>query len=74
MREMALSYGVNADYMDPKSTSHEFLREAITNLLDKYTFDQEDLIVVAAGNFGRSMGVSYNEIGTIKNLLGNLID
>lgn len=72
MREMALSYGVNADYMEPKETSHEFLSEALTTLIDKYTFTKNDLLVIVAGNFGRSYGVSYTEIGTIENLLGNL--
>lgn len=72
MREMALSYGVNADYMEPKETSHEFLSEALTTLIDKYTFTKDDLLVIVAGNFGRSYGVSYTEIGTIENLLVNL--
>ncbi len=72
MREMALSYGVNADYMEPKETSHEFLSEALTTLIDKYTFTKNDLLVIVAGNFGRSYGVSYTEIGTIENLLVNL--
>ena len=36
--------------------------------------DQEDdLFVVAAGNFGRSYGVSFVEIGTMENLMGNLV-
>lgn len=73
MREMALSYGVNADYMKPQETSHEFLQEALTTLIDKYIFTKDDLLVVAAGNFGRSYGVSYTEIGTIENLMGNLV-
>lgn len=73
MREMALSYGVIADYMQPKETSHEFLAEAINNLIHNYTFTKDDLFVVAAGNFGRSYGVSYTEIGTLENLMGNLI-
>jgi pyruvate kinase len=72
MREMALSYGVYADYMELQETSHKFLKEALTNLVNKYTFQQDDLIVVAAGNFGHSMGISYTEIGTIKNLMKNL--
>ncbi len=73
MREMALSYGVIANYMDPKETSHEFLSEALTNLIENYTFTKDDLLVVAAGNFGRSYGVSYTEIGTLENLMGNLV-
>lgn len=73
MREMALSYGVIADYMKPKETSHEFLSEAITSLINNYTFTKDDLFVVAAGNFGRSYGVSFIEIGTLENLMGNLV-
>ncbi len=73
MREMALSYGVNADYMKPQETSHKFLQETLTTLIDKYTFTKDDLLVVAAGNFGRSYGVSYTEIGTIENLMENIV-
>ncbi len=73
MREMALSYGVIADYMKPKETSHEFLSEALTNLINIYPFTKDDLFVVAAGNFGRSYGVSFTEIGTLENLMGNLV-
>jgi pyruvate kinase len=72
MREMALNYGVIASYMSPKDTSHEFLLEAINNLLNEQTLNKNDLIVVVAGNFGRSIGVSYTEIGTIDNLMGTL--
>jgi pyruvate kinase len=73
MREMALSYGVIADYMEPKETSHEFLSVALTNLINNYPLSKDDLFVVAAGNFGRSYGVSYTEIGTLENLMGNLV-
>ena len=59
--------------MEPKETSHEFLAEALNNLINNHTFNKNDLFVVAAGNFGRSYGVSYTEIGTLENLLGNLI-
>jgi len=73
VREMALSYGVIPDFMELKETSHEFLLEALTSLINKHTFEPDDLIVVAAGNFGRSMGVSYIEIGTVEKLMGNLL-
>jgi len=72
MRELALSYGVYSVYMEPRETSHEFLLEALTGLLDKHTFDPEDRIVVIAGNFGRGFGASYIEIGTVSNLIGHL--
>jgi len=73
MREMTLSYGIIPDYMELQETSHKFLLEALTNLIDKYTFHQDDLIVVAAGNFGRGYGVTYTEIGAVANLMANLM-
>ncbi|HKL08348.1 MAG TPA: pyruvate kinase [Bacteroidales bacterium] len=72
MREMALSYGVIASFMSQKDTSHEFLLEALTTLLNENTLNNDDLIVIVAGNFGRSVGATYTEIGTIDNLMGNL--
>src|SRR6056297_460233 len=72
MREMALSYGVIASFMSQKDTSHEFLLEALTTLLNENTLNNDDLIVIVAGNFGRSVGATYTEIGTIENLMGNL--
>ena len=72
MRELQLSYGVFADYMQPRKTSHEFLKHAISNLKRHHHFCDTDLVVVIAGNFGRSAGASYIEIGTLENLLGHL--
>jgi pyruvate kinase len=74
VREMALSYGVVAAYMEPKETSHEFLSEALKKVVDSHAFTKDDLFVVAAGNFGRSYGVSYTEIGTLENLKGKLVE
>ncbi|MCF8335768.1 MAG: pyruvate kinase [Bacteroidales bacterium] len=72
MRELQLSYGVRADYMKPRETSHEFLQHAITNLKKNHQFTDTDMVVVLAGNFGRSAGATYIEIGTLQNLVGNL--
>ena len=71
MRELQLSYGVKPDYMNPRETSHEFLQEAINLLKTNYDFDDKDLVVVTAGNFGRNFGVTFIEIGTLDNLLGH---
>jgi len=72
MRELQLSYGVRSDYMSPRDTSYEFLKEAIKNLKANYDFTDQDQVVVTAGNFGRNFGVTYIEIGTIENLLGHV--
>ena len=69
VRELALSYGVNANYMDPTETSHEFVLNAVESLLKDGAVLSDDLLVVIAGNFGHNTGASYIEIGTVKNLL-----
>jgi pyruvate kinase len=69
MRELALSYGVQANYMEPDLTSHLFLRTALTSLLEEKEFTENCLITVLAGNFGSDYGASYVEISTAKNLL-----
>ena len=71
VRELALSYGVNAHYMDASETSHEFVTKAVNSLLSEGAVTDTSLLVVIAGNFGRSHGASYVEIGTVANLLDN---
>ncbi len=69
MREMALSYGVQANYMVADLTTHMFLQNALTRLLEENRFTEDSLITVLAGNFGSDYGASYVEISTVKNLL-----
>ncbi len=69
MREMALSYGVQANYMVPDLTTHMFLQSALTRLLEEERFEEDSLVTVLAGNFGSDYGASYVEISTVKNLL-----
>lgn len=69
VRELALSYGVNAHFMKPSETSHEFVQQAVNSLVRENVVKDSSLVVVIAGNFGHSTGASYVEIGTVKNLL-----
>ncbi|EKD40507.1 MAG: hypothetical protein ACD_75C00027G0002 [uncultured bacterium] len=69
VRELALAYGVHATYMPADLSSHEFLRRALTRLLDEKLVEPENLITVLAGNFGSANGASYVEISSVKNLL-----
>jgi pyruvate kinase len=69
MRELALSFGVNAAFMERDLTSHEFLHAALNRLLENGFLIQDSLITVLAGNFGYDNGASYVEISTVKNLL-----
>ena len=71
VRELALSYGVNPNFMETSETSHDFVTQAVTSLIKESAVTDESLLVVIAGNFGRSAGASYVEIGTVENLLSN---
>jgi pyruvate kinase len=68
VRELALSYGVKPHFMEPRETSHEFVQQAVCSLKREGVVKDKSLLVVIAGNFGRSTGVSYVEIGTVSNL------
>lgn len=69
VRELSLSYGVNAQYMEPTDNSTEFVKIAVSSLKHENLVKDNNLLVVVAGNFGRSTGASYVEIGTVENLL-----
>lgn len=69
MRKLTLSYGIYVDYMEPLKTSHEFLQKALSNYGKKKIFHQDNLILVIAGNFIRSKGANFIEIGTVSDLL-----
>ena len=69
MRMLSLSYGVHVDYIEKTKSHSSFIKSALKNLVHKKTFRKENLVVVVAGNFGRSTGVSYMEIATVQNML-----
>jgi pyruvate kinase len=69
VRKLALSYGVHAQFMEPRETSHEFIQVALNMLMATNCLKEKHLIVIAAGNFGRAAGVTYIEIGTVKDML-----
>ena len=68
MRELALSYGVVANYMKPRKTTDEFLKEAHEILINNKKFSEEDLVVVLAGNFSKKQGASFIEICSVEDL------
>jgi len=68
MREMALSYGIFADYMAQSHDNHEFVYITLNKLMNEGKLKKEDLIVIVAGNFGVSHGSSFIEISTVSNM------
>jgi pyruvate kinase len=71
MRELALVFGVFADYMDVKISKKEFTHNTLTRLLSNEMICLNDLIAILAGNFGVHAGPSYVEISTVKSMLNN---
>ena len=68
IRELALFFGVYAEYMEPREYSHEFRQHALDFLIEKQEITNDDRVVILAGNFGKSNGASFIEISTVKNL------
>ncbi len=68
-RHLALSYGVHARRMCPGAVTHQFIGDALTLLTREGTLGEEDRVVVVGGNFGRSRGVSFVEIGLVSDLI-----
>jgi pyruvate kinase len=68
-RQVALSYGIHANYFERKALTPQFLRGAITEMLYNNTVKENDLIVVIAGNYGADHGASFIEIATPKRIL-----
>ncbi len=69
VRHLALSYGVSARFMEPEQISHQFVGKALHQLRQEIDLPEDDLVIIVAGNFGRSKGVSFVEIGSVGNLI-----
>lgn len=69
MRELALSYGVEAVFMEPKTSRDHFLTDAIETMLQLRKIASEDMVLIIGGSFGPSNGASFMEISKVKNLV-----
>ena len=69
MRELAISFGVLANYIAIETSKKEFIHATLNNLLDINEIKKKDLVAVLAGNFGKKAGPSFVEISTVKNIL-----
>lgn len=72
MRELSISYGIEADYMKPRKTADQFIKESMKSLLLKRRVKPDDLIVILAGSFGPSYGASFIEISKARNITGGV--
>ncbi len=74
MRELALSYGVHVNYIEQRNSPDEFIRYGISRLMRKNYLQEDDVIVIIAGSFGRGVGASFIEIGNVKELLARITE
>jgi len=68
MRQLSLSFGVEAVYMEPRTSRDHFLTDAVGLMLDQKKIVPEDLILIIGGSFGPTNGASFMEISKAKNL------
>jgi pyruvate kinase len=69
VRELALSYGVVANFIEQDTASHKFKQTALSRLITEGCFSEDSLITILAGHFGSDFGASYIEISTAKNMM-----
>ncbi len=68
MRELALSYGVEAEYRKLLASRDEYVKQSMYSLMEKNYFTSEDLVIIIGGSFGPSKGVSFMEISRVDQL------
>ena len=71
MREMALNFGIYADYMTVETSKNQFIRTTLSSLLQREYITSDALIAVLAGNFGKKSGPSFVEISTASNMIAS---
>jgi pyruvate kinase len=68
VRELALSFGVYADFI-PEGKTHNFITKALTSLLERKLLQKSDKVVVLGGNFEWTQSASFIEISTVESML-----
>jgi pyruvate kinase len=70
MRQLALSFGIMASYMEPIESRDSFLSDAINKLVENNRVKPNDMVLVVGGSFGPGNGASFMEISEVVNLIG----
>lgn len=71
VRELALNFGIYADFMEVETSKKTFIRHTLNRLVKREEIKSDDLIAVLAGNFGKKAGPSFVEISTVSNMLNS---
>ena len=72
VRELALSYGVKAFYMEPKVHTDAFKRSVVSHLLNTNEITMNDQVILIGGSFGPRKGASFLEISKVSDMVYNM--
>ncbi|CDN32161.1 Pyruvate kinase [Mucinivorans hirudinis] len=73
MRELALSYGIEAQYGEPTLIHEKYTYKMLTNLERDGKLSNNDLICIIGGTFGPENGASYLEVGKVIHVINKTI-
>ncbi|GHS95012.1 pyruvate kinase [Bacteroidia bacterium] len=68
-RELALSYGVWAEYQENTDDSKKYLWDALNKLIKKQMINRNDMVAYLSGSFGAGGGTSFLEINNVGKIL-----
>jgi pyruvate kinase len=68
VRELALSYGVEAEYRELLESRDEFVKQSMFSLMEKNYLSIEDQVIILGGSFGPAKGVTFMEISKVDQL------
>lgn len=75
MRELALSYGIEAEYGEPSIIHDKFSYKLLLDLEKSDRLSSQDMVVVIGGSFGAEKGASFMEISKVIHIINkSLID
>jgi len=68
-RELALSYGIWAEYQEKTGDSKKHLLNALNKLIERQVINRNDMIAYLSGSFGADGGTSFLEINNAGKIL-----
>jgi pyruvate kinase len=68
-RELALSYGVWAEFQEETHDPKEYFLEALNKLMRKQMIGTKDMVAYLSGSFGEGGGTSFLEINNVGRIL-----
>lgn len=72
VREMALSFGIHASFLETKKNKIKIQQAAIQELVHQEVVNIDDLLIYIGGRFGEDAGASFIEISTADKLCKKL--